>query len=424
MRNFLRRHYHWVIALVMTLHMGIYTGLGNNSGLFILPVTGELGINRSTFSLVMSLRSLCGFLAILFSGPLVKRFGYRRLMFVSLPLAALGYFLFSRSGGVVGLLFGAIFVGISLGYSGSTSVSRVVSDWFHRHRGAVLGVVSASSGVGGSLCCLALSSAMAGSGWRSAYLLCTVLMLFLLVLNGLFVRNKPEDMGLRPYGEGEISEKHRRFMPENTLQGYSFQELSRRPVFYLMIAALLATYIGIYIPYNAIVPHLRDCGLTAEQAVEMQSTMLLVLSISKILMGLLMDLIGVRWVTLLCFAFGVGSMAVLPAITGPGTALTAILLYSFALPITSITLPLLTIDLFGYHSYAIALGVFSSITSIGSMIASPLSGSVFDAAGSYAPAFRVGAAIMAAMIAAYLLLYRLADREKARWLASRGNKTA
>lgn len=419
MKSWLYKHYHWVIALIMILQMGTYVGLGNNGGLFILPVTKSLGISRSSYSLSVSLQNLCGFLAVLLSGPLVKRFGYRKLVFVSLPLAGLGYIVLSGSNSLAGLCVGAAMLGITSGYSGATGVNRVVNDWFHRHRGIVLGIVSASSGIGGSIFCFVLSDAMKRGSWRHAYLLSAAFMGVLLALNILFVRDTPDKMGLKPYGEGEIPESHRRFVPENSFQGYSFQELSHRPVFFLMLGVLLVSYVGVYLPYSSIVPHLLDRGLSNEKAVELQSSMLLALSVSKIVMGLLMDVIGVRWVTVLCFACGGVSMWLLPQITSASTALTAIILYSFALPLTSITIPLLTIDMFGYHSYIIAMGVFSSIISIGSMLAMPISSLVFDRFGSYAPAFYTGTVVLALMIVMYFVLYRIADRERVRWESAR-----
>lgn len=422
MKKIIKKHYHWTIALVMLLQMGIYVGLMNNDSLFILPVSEELGISRSAFSLTFSLRNFVGFLMLMISGPLVKRFGYRKMVILALPLAGLGYYTFSRSHELITLYIGAILLGISEGFCGSSSVNRVINDWFHRHRGVVVGAVSAASGLGGSLCCTALSAAMEKGSWRSSYLLSMALMAVLLLLNICAVRDEPKKMGLEPYGEGELLKKAKsEGLPLRLFQGYSFRDLLRRPIFYLAILVMLVTYVSVYLPNSAIVAHMRDRGLSEVQAVQMQSMRLLLLTVSKVLCGFLMDVIGARWVTLLCVACGAASMWLLPLITDTNLAIIAIILYSCALPITTITIPLLTMDMFGYHSYIIAVGVFSSLVNAGNMLAGPIVNIVFDKLGSYSPAFRVGAIVMLLMIGAYLILYYLAKQERNMWNKQFGN---
>ncbi len=425
MKAFIHKHYHWIIAVVMFLQAGIYTGLANNGSLFVVPVSEGLEISRSVFSLTSSLRNLCSFALIMFSGVLVKRFGYKKLVLATLPVAALGYFIMSSSQGVLELCMGSVLLGISAGFCGTSSVSRVVNDWFHRHRGTVLGLVSAGSGLGGSACTLGLSAAMDAGSWRSAYLLAAIMAMVLVVLNAVFVKDTPEKMGLKPYGEGELLKKKKRptIMPQDTFQGYSFKELTRRPVFYLAVVLLIISFVGVYLPYSTVVAHLTDRGLPQEQAVQVQSTMLLALTAAKILLGVLMDVIGVRGTLLICFGCGAMAMWMLTTVTGITGAMVAIMIYAFALPITTITIPLLTIDLFGYHSYVLAMGVFSALVSVGSMLAAPISNAVYDVAGSYNPAFYAGSVVMAGLIVAYLILYRMADRDKATWHGDQQQET-
>lgn len=417
MKAFIHKHYHWVIAVVMFLQLGIYAGICNNIGLFVIPVSQELDISRSVFSLANSLNALCSFALIMFSGVLVKRFGYKKLALATLPLAALGYFIMSRSQSVVELYMGYVLLGISGGFCASSSISRVVNDWFHRHRGTVLGLVSAASGLGGSVCTFGLSAAMEAGSWRGSYLLAAAMMVVLVVLNAVFVKDTPEKMGLKPYGEGELLKEKKRptIMPQDTFQGYSFKELTRRPVFYLTVVLLVISFVSVYPPYFTVIAHMTDRGFSQEQAVQVQSTMLLALTVAKILVGVLMDGIGVRWTVLICLGCGATAMWMLPTVTGTTGAMVAIAVYAFALPITTITIPLLSIDLFGYHSYVLTMGVFSSLVSIGNMLTAPISNAVYDMAGSYNPAYYVSSVVMIGLIVAYLILYRFADKDKATW---------
>ena len=48
MKAVMKRHYHWVIALIVLLEMFVYVGILNNiNGLYVIPVSETLGISRA-----------------------------------------------------------------------------------------------------------------------------------------------------------------------------------------------------------------------------------------------------------------------------------------------------------------------------------------------------------------------------------------
>ncbi|MBE6940700.1 MAG: hypothetical protein E7455_00210 [Ruminococcaceae bacterium] len=52
MFNWLKKHYHWIIVIVMMLQTTIYGGLANTlASIYTIPVTTELGMSRANFSL-------------------------------------------------------------------------------------------------------------------------------------------------------------------------------------------------------------------------------------------------------------------------------------------------------------------------------------------------------------------------------------
>ena len=93
-------------------------------------------------------------------------------------------------------------------------------------------------------------------------------------------------------------------------------------------------------------------------------------------------------------------------------ALIIISIYTVCLPITSITVPLLTSELFGYRAHDTAVGLLLSVISIGGMIASPMMNLIYDAMGTYRVGLRVGAVIGAVIIALYILLFVMARHDK------------
>ena len=152
--------------------------------------------------------------------------------------------------------------------------------------------------------------------------------------------------------------------------------------------------------------------MTVEEAATVQSVMLLVLSGAKVLSGMLCDSIGPKWVTTLCVGFGVVGMWLITDVQEMTMALIGISIYTVSLPITSITVPLLTTELFGYRAHDTAVGLLLSSISIGGMIASPLMNLIYDSMGSYQPGLRAAVVLGLVVIVLYYVLFILAKRDK------------
>lgn len=422
MKNWIKAHYHWVIAAVVLIEMTIYGGLVNNlSSMYLIPVTTSFGVSRSTYSLTLSLRSLLSFLSGMFSSVMFLRFGYRKLVTVGLVGGALALLLMSNSRGIIGIGFGMFMLGVCESMYSTIGVTKVIGDWFHKHRGKVLGLVTAATGIGGSLFCMIQSRMIQKSGWSSSYRFSALMLVLTAALMVLVVRNRPDDLKLRPYGEGTLPKKnrHRGGVAQDNWPGYSLGELIRRPTFILMIAGTFLSSFCLYMAFYVVVPHVQDCGLSATQAATLQSVMLLSLAVSKLLTGSLSDLIGGKNVTLVCLTCGIAGLWLLSSVSGMANGAAAVAIFSMGLPLTSLTIPMLNTQLFGYRAHDTATGLFMSIVAVGGMVATPVCNIAYDLLGSYRPVFRAAAILALATMGLFFVLYRMADRDRKKWYAER-----
>ena len=94
--------------------------------------------------------------------------------------------------------------------------------------------------------------------------------------------------------------------------------------------------------------------------------------------------------------------------------LIAIVVFSMALPVMTILVPLLASSLFGYQAQNQYNGIFLSMVSAAGIVASPISNAVYDRIGTYSPVFLVAAVLTVVLMGGYLLLYRLADKDRAK----------
>ena len=100
----LRTHYYWVIALVTVVALVVCGGIGSAlSSVVRSSVTGELNIGEDQISLEVTILSGVGLIINLLSGVLFIKFGYRKLIFGCMMLSSLGYLLGSFSTNLLGL---------------------------------------------------------------------------------------------------------------------------------------------------------------------------------------------------------------------------------------------------------------------------------------------------------------------------------
>lgn len=413
MKENIKKHYHWIVAVIMLLELAVIGGLANNySGLFILPITEELGIPRASFSLAFCLKYLFSFLGTLLSGALFLRWGNKKPLLLGLLLCGAGYAILPLSTNVALLAVGNILLGLGDALCCTAAVSRVVTAWFHRFKGLVWGLVSASTGIGGSIICVLLSGILQKSGWRAAYFVSAIIVAGTLLLVLLLVRGRPQDMALDPYGMGYIPKKQKKANPDDHWPGYTMSELKKQPAFYLALVSVFLSSFAIYLAYDIIVPHLQDQGLSQNEAVSQQSMMLVFLTASKFLAGLLCDWMDTRSVTVGCTIFGAASLFLLANVTNPGNATLAIIFYAIGLPLPTVLLPLLTYKLFGYRAQSTYHGIFMSLPQLGLLTAAPIANAVYDHAGSYSPVLLISTGLSVSAVILYLITYALAAKSR------------
>ena len=132
----------------------VFTCLGfcsSTKSFFIGPITENLGVERSIYSINDSLRFITVAIVNLFFGTLVTKFGPRKLIaagFLSLISSMLCYALATN---VLLLYLGGILLGIGLSWTTTTMVGCVINIWSKNNKGTIMGAVLAANGVGGEI---------------------------------------------------------------------------------------------------------------------------------------------------------------------------------------------------------------------------------------------------------------------------------
>ncbi len=200
-------HYGWVVLAATFLTMLVTAGAVGAPGVLLLPLQREFGWSTAAISSALAMRLLLFGLMGPFAAAFINRYGVRRVTLSALVLIGSGLALslgMSRIWQLI-LLWGVV-VGVGTGLTALVLAATVSTRWFNARRGLIVGLLTASSATG-QLLFLPLLAAIANrSGWRSAVTLICALLGTAAALVWLFMRDRPADLGLRPFGAADTGD--------------------------------------------------------------------------------------------------------------------------------------------------------------------------------------------------------------------------
>ena len=196
-----RVHYAWVVVGVTFLTLLTTAGAMSTPGLLLVSLQKEFGWSTAAISTSLSLRLAVFGLIAPFSAALMLRFGLRKIMMVAIAVTAAGMGLtaFVSEPWQLDLLWGLL-VGGGTGMTALVLGATVANTWFVQRRGLVIGLMTASSASGQLLFLPIFARINDQLGWRPLVALVACILLCLVPVIALFMRNRPADVGVTPYG--------------------------------------------------------------------------------------------------------------------------------------------------------------------------------------------------------------------------------
>ena len=216
-----RLHYAWVIALVTFVVLLVTAGIRATPGVLMIPLEGEFGWSRTAISGAVAINIALFGLIGPFAASVMDRWGLRRVVLSAVALLGLSVALSTRMQNQwqLTLLWGVL-VGAGTGVTSMVLAAIIANRWFDERRGLVLGVLSAANATGQLVFLPLLASLVAMRGWRAAALLVAGAAAVVFTIVFLFMRDRPEDLGLLPYGRptGQTAARVRAMAPIEALR--------------------------------------------------------------------------------------------------------------------------------------------------------------------------------------------------------------
>ena len=403
-----RLHYGWIVVAVVLLALVMSAGFRSTTGLLIDPLQEEFGWSKGAISLAVSVNLVLFGLVAPFAAALMERFGVRRVMLAALAVVAGASALTTviDSPWQLDLLWG-VAMGCATGAISVPLAAIVATRWFARRRGLVTGVLTASTATGQLVFLPLLAVLVAAWGWRSAsWTVAIVAVAIVVPAVALFMRDRPEDVGLRAYGaEADEPPVPRRNPFAAAVEGLAIG--ARSPTFWLLGGSFFvcgATTTGLIATH--LIPAAHDHGMGEVAAASLLAAVGIFDVAGTIASGYLTDRYDSRRLLCVYYALRGLSLIALPAAFGsPHAGLVAFaVVYGLDWVATVPPTVALTIQHFGQERAGVVFGWVFATLQPGAAAAAGVAGVVRDVEGSYSSAF-VGFGVLA--LAASVLVLRI-----------------
>jgi len=199
-----RLHYGWVVAAVTFVILLITAGVRATPGILMVPLESEFGWSRTAISGAVAINIALFGLIGPFAASVMDRWGLRRVVLAALALLTVSVALTTvmRTQWQLTLLWG-ILVGTGTGVTSMVLAAVIATRWFDERRGLVVGALSAANATGQLVFLPMLARLVDWYGWRSASMAVAAAAAVVFGVVAVFMRDRPEDVGLRRYGQRE-----------------------------------------------------------------------------------------------------------------------------------------------------------------------------------------------------------------------------
>lgn len=355
---------------------------------YLIDVTTELQISRSAFTFANTLLQALG----IFLSPIIaKRLAtgnLKRTLVISIIGYVLAYASYSLAQSAIHLYISSLFLGVFYLNATILPVSMTITNWFVKKRGLAMSIAMAGIGVGGTIFSQLITGMLANYGWRHTYQIMALIILVLALPSALFlIRKTPQEIGLKPYGSEEAAASaSSATVKKDTTLTISLSEAKTKVFFWIFIFGVFCNGLINTGSLGQFPPALQELQGPAVQATIISMYSMIGI-FGKLFIGWLNDRFGIVVSTAFgCICFALSFVFIL---LGSNVTMLYIMAVLFGLgnPIGTVTPPLITSAIFGSEKYGEAYGFANSFQQIGLTLGSLMVAGIYDATGTYNPAW-------------------------------------
>ena len=388
-----RFFYGWVIVFVMAVASAVGMGMGSlNFGLYIKPMGDELGIGRASFGWASTVRSISSAATSPLIGSLLDRYGARWLLAGSIVITGLSMIGLSYVIYPWHLMIAFAVMGL-VGMSGPGALITSVppTKWFIRDRGKALAFTSVGISIGAMIFVPLTQVFIDKFTWQGAWIILGVFgMVVVVPLSVLLLRRQPEDMGLLPDGDLELSNENEIFEEYS----WTVTEAVKTPSMWLLTGAFSILHLGIFTFALHRIPAFMDRGLDPGLVSLATAFDAVCAGIGSFGGGILVRNISSKYIGASAFLMLAGASVLTIFAHDFWLMFWSMALFGLGIGVNSFTQNYIWAEYFGRGHLGSIRGLVMPISLVVGGIGAPAAGYVRDITGSYDLAWWSGVALM------------------------------
>lgn len=388
--------YGWLIVAITMVAGFLAAGVSNIAMAVVLkPISEDLGWSRTLTAAAVTLGACSGGLLSPLFGPLADRLGPRLLL--PAGAALVGLFAFGVSFSAEPWQFYATFVparALTEFLLCGMLAFTAAANWFHLKRPRVMGLVALSTPLGAAALSLIYQYFVQHHGWRSAFLALGISLWVLVVIPGLvFLRRRPEDLGLHPDGVAptprEPTDSRETRKVHATEASWSRAAAVRHPTLWLLVSSAFLAAIGTGGVAFHMAAYFTDAKLAPSVAAVAVSVMALSGAFGNGLWGSLAERFHPRRLSVATMIVSAVAVAWLMQASTAGGAYVFALLFGLNARGAGVLMQILIARYFGRGSFGAISSILDPFHKGGLGLGALFAGIAFDFAGGYRVVFTI-----------------------------------
>lgn len=402
------QHYEKIITLCCFLIMFCNVGLPSTSFSVYQPyIVAIPGVGDTGGSIVIGTRTLVSLICMVFVGRFYARFDVRKGCFIAALCTTAGLVVFGFAHSLPALCLAAAIAGAGYGLGGMIGCTLLINRWFKTDVGTAMGITAVGSGVASILIPIAAENIITAWGLFTSFWMEAALAIILALVILTLLRNRPEDLGLKPYvnpramaeldgGTGETKPGATDAQPADTgvhLPKHAYHLFLLAMAFIGACCVAGPTFISVLFVSE---------GYDSTFGALMISTLGIVLTISKFLTGRIFDKLGAVRGTFISQGAMIAGMVLL-CLSATGNAVLAVAgtaLVGWGTAVATVGIPIWSLHLSTPDERADIIRKFQVAYALGSFLYNLMPGLLKDLTGTYVVPY----AIMGVMALVALLI--------------------
>ncbi len=376
-------YYGWWIVLVTALICGlVYSGIVSVSGIFLLPVTTDLGLQIGSYSFYLTIMSLTNIATLLVVSKFLTAKNIKKIMTIAAIFGIISFIGFFMAKSLVWFYIFAVPQGFCFGAFTMTPCQILVSNWFgEKARGRAMSFFLTGMSLVTVVLMNVLNYIVLSAGWRMGYILLAACVAVCMLIALKVVVWSPAEKGMKRIGDLEAEELEA--MASREVTGVSFGEALKKPITWLaFISCSLAVIVSSSILQHGISTMVM-AGQNQTSATALISAMSIVMMFTGPVVGVICDKkLSIAAVGTSLF-FLIAALGLAFMNSGMIGTVLFVVGYIFGVPAINIVSPLIMSHMYGEKDLGRLIGYANVFIGVGGAIGAAAVGMLVQHYGSY-----------------------------------------